>query len=204
MSHGNRAAKRRTQKFRGTFAQDHSVLDLAELGTIAGDPRCIAYARVFRGDAEAGDDGVISAGDHAEEYRIGMRHHRPRRHLARGRGRDIAEKEIGDVALKHDEFGAAGENAGKHPNRALKNGDYGEHGRYAECNASDADDAANAVPAEIGEDEAEVDHVSMLPVNSQGFSITRLSSVWRSERSLLRNASAGLRSRSRASMRSPR
>jgi hypothetical protein len=110
---------------------------------------------------------MVGARYDAEEHRVGVTHHRPRRdRLRRGR-RNAAEEQIRDVALEDDDLAVAGENAGEHADRALQHRDDGQHRRDAEGDARDAEERPDAMPAEIGQDQLEEDHRRLRPAPSQ-------------------------------------
>ena len=77
--------------------------------------------------------------------------------LNRGCG-NIAEEKVGDVALKNDDLAVARQDAGKHADGALQNGNYGKHGSNAESYAGDTDERPDAMPTKIGENQLEKDH----------------------------------------------
>ncbi len=207
VAYGDAAADGGVEEVGRAGAEDNVVIAFAEIDAIAGEPGSFADARIAGRDAKAGDDGVVGAGDDSEEDRVSVRDSGPGRDFAsEGRG-DIAEEEIGDVAFEDDDFAVARQDAREHADGALKNRDDGEHGGHTKGDAGDADEGADAVPAEIGEDELEKDHdrslVNASSAISQATSVTRRSSASRSLRSLERNDRAGRRTSRRWRARSP-
>ena len=170
---------------------------LREREAIACEPRGLTDARVGSGHTKACDNRVVGAGYNSEEYRIGMRDHRPAGDLLCRRRRNAAEEEIGDVALENNDFAIVRQDAGEHSDCALQDGNHGEHGRNTEGDARDADERADAMAAQIGNDQLEKDHRCAPMVLSITFSVTRTSSSSRSLRSFPRNDNPGLDLRSR-------
>ena len=132
MADGDAAADGGVEEVGRAGAEHDVVIAFAEVDAIAGEPRCFADARIAWRDAEAGDDGVVGAGDDAEENGIGVRNRGPGRDFAGDRCGDVAEEKIGDVAFEDDDFAIARKDAGEHADRALEDGDHSEHGGDAE------------------------------------------------------------------------
>ena len=167
---GNPAADAGVEKVSCARAKDNVVVALAEEDAIAGQPCGFANTGIVGRDAEAGNDGVVGAGNDSEQNRICMSDGGPGSDFAGDRSGNIAEEEIGDVALEDDNFTVVRENAREHADGALKNGDHGEHGGDTEGNAGDADEGADAVTAEIGKDQLEEDHGRSLVAASSAIS----------------------------------
>ena len=54
------------KKLRRPFSENHVVGMLCKIGAVALNPGCLVNARIGSGHSEAGDDGVIGAGDDTE------------------------------------------------------------------------------------------------------------------------------------------
>ncbi len=192
---GNATADAGVEKVSCARTKDNVVVALAEEDAIAGQPCGFANTGIVGRDPEAGDDGVIGARNYSEQNGICVSDGGPGSDFAGDRSGNIAEKKIGDVALEDNNFTVVRENARKHANGALKNGDHGEHGGDTEGNAGNTDQGADAVTAEIGEDQLEEDHgrsfVAASSAISQALSVTWRSSLSRSLRRLERNDKAG-------------
>ena len=192
------------EELRGPLTENHIIGVLREGETISREPCGLADARIGGGYAKAGDDRVIGAGDNAKEHRIGMCHHRPTGDFLHRRSGNVAEEKVRDVALEDDDLAIARQDAGKHADGALENGDHGQHGRDAEGDARDTDERTDAVAAQVGHDQLEKDHGSSPTGITQAFPVTRTSSSSRSLRSFPRNDKPNLDCRSRWRVLSPR
>ena len=126
-----------------------------------------------------------------------MRDHWPAGDLLSSHCGNIAEKKVRDVALEDDDLAIARQNAGKHSDSALQDGDHGEHGRDTEGDARNADERADAMTAQIRHNQLEKDHERAPTVISEAFLVTRTSSSSRPLRSFPRNDNPGLDMRSR-------
>jgi hypothetical protein len=92
--------------------------------------------------------GWIGAGDNPEKYRIGV--------LTIGHvaisctavSWNVAEEEVGDVALKNDDLAVARKDPREHADGALQDGYHRQHGRYAEGDTRDADKTTECDGAE--------------------------------------------------------
>ena len=96
---------------------------------------------------------MIRAGNNAEEDRIRMLDKRPRFDFMQRRLRHIRKEQVGDVALKNDDLTVTGEDAGEHADRTLQHGHDCQHGGHAERDAGNADEGANPMPQQIGDNE---------------------------------------------------